>query len=767
MNKRHLLTTLLLWFGGFLLAQESATVTGQIIDKETSDPLIAATVQIGLKGTLTDFDGNFSLAITPGTHQLTIRYVGYQSLSETIVVKEGETLQFDKQLTMETNLLQIATVTTGKFDKPLGEVTVSLEVLSPSLIESTNKPSLDDALQKVPGVTVIDGQANIRGGSGFSQGAGSRVLLLVDDIPILNADAGFPNWDDIPIENVSQIEVVKGAASALYGSAALNGIVNVRTSYANLEPETKASVAYTNYFSPKDKRLKWWDSAPYQLLASLSHKQKFGKFDLVLGGFYNKEESYNKDNYNRYGRFNIGTRYRLTDRLSFGVNANFNVGESASFFYWSSDTTAYIGTASTSTARNRVRYNIDPYLVYFDKSGGKHRILTRYHEVNNNNDNNQSNYSYTLYGEYQYQKKFQPLDLVLTGGFVGRATRVEAELYGDTTFTSQNLAAYLQIDKKFFNRLNVSLGFRYEDNVLNNPGFTYDNGGFLKGEIAPSKEKESKPVLRLGLNYQLGEYTYLRGSWGQGYRFPTIAEKFIFTQAGFPIVPNAGLGSESGWSAELGLKQGFRLGGFEGFLDLAAFTMRYEDMIEFNINNQLAFQAINIGGTEISGGEISIAGKGEIFGLPTSILTGYSYIDPKFNEFDNSPLPADGGTLAQRNANSSSSMNNILKYRSKHTFKLDIETEIKQFSIGLESFYNSQLEAIDAIFFIIVPGLKDFRDRTENGFWRHNIRAAYRFSEQLKASVIFGNISNVGYTFRPGLLEEPRNLTLRLDYKFN
>jgi len=74
-------------------------------------------------------------------------------------------------------LLNTATVTSGKFEKPLGEVTVSLEVLQPDLIESNNATSVDDILDKVPGVTIVDGQANIRGGSGYSYGAGSRVLL--------------------------------------------------------------------------------------------------------------------------------------------------------------------------------------------------------------------------------------------------------------------------------------------------------------------------------------------------------------------------------------------------------------------------------------------------------------------------------------------------------------------------------------------------------------------------------------------------------------
>ena len=72
-----------------------------------------------------------------------------------------------------------------------------------------------DALNKTSGVTVVDGQPNIRGGSGWSYGAGSRVLLLLDDLPILQTDAGFPAWSTLPTENIGQIEIIKGAASAI------------------------------------------------------------------------------------------------------------------------------------------------------------------------------------------------------------------------------------------------------------------------------------------------------------------------------------------------------------------------------------------------------------------------------------------------------------------------------------------------------------------------------------------------------------------------
>ena len=247
--------------------------------------------------------------------------------------------------------------------------------------------------------------------------------------------------------------------------------------------------------------------------------------------------------------------------------------------------------------------------------------MGRFYSVNNDNDRNQSNQSDLYYAEYQFQRRFEDIDLVLTSGIVSSGTWVSAELYGDTTFTSQNYAGYMQLDKKFFDRLNASFGFRFESNVLNNPGFSYTLNNIPR-TIDPSEERESRPVFRLGLNYQATEGTFLRASWGQGYRYPTIAEKYIFTNAGgFFIQPSPDLGSETGWSAEFGLKQGYRFGAFEGFFDASAFYMKYEDMIEFNWTGS-GFQSLNIGGTNISGLELTMAGRGKLGSLPFSAIDG-------------------------------------------------------------------------------------------------------------------------------------------------
>ena len=528
------------------------TLSGTVTDKGSGEVLIGATVKIGEKGTVTNLDGKYRLEnLERGEFLLEVDFVGMVSYKKTIKIGEEENQVLDIVLLQDNLLLSEATVTSSKFEKPLGELTVSLDVVKPQFIEENNAGAIDEILDRLPGVQILDGQANIRGGSGFSYGAGSRVLLLVDDIPILQADAGFPNWRDVPIENIEQVEVVKGAASALYGSSALNGIINIRTGFAKSEPVLKASVAYTNYFSPEDERKNWWKDTtvtPRKVVTNVLYKKKFGKFDLVAGMNYFDLISYNEHTSDQFGRFNFNTRYRFTDSLYVGIAGNFNSGSSNSFFYWlNGEDGVYRANPGGISATEKLRFNIDPYARYIDSKGNKHKINSRLYSVRNDNLNNQSNQSLLMYGEYQFQRRFDEQDMTITSGLVALHTDVQAELYGDTVYTTNNLAAYLQVDKKFFDKLTIGAGIRIEQNTLKNPGFVYLFPDSVV--VAASNESELKPVLRLGLNYQLADFTYLRASIGQGYRYPTIAEKYIFTDiGGANVIPNPELGSETGVS---------------------------------------------------------------------------------------------------------------------------------------------------------------------------------------------------------------------------
>jgi outer membrane receptor protein involved in Fe transport len=730
----------------------SGIVKGIVKDKSDQSPLIGVIVEVDSFYTVTDENGGFELSLPAGEYSCNLSLIGYIPVEANVNIQSGSLTELTFEMEMAENILTTTTVTSGRYDKPIGEVTVSLEVIRPQLVNSTNTTALDQVLQKMPGVDIIDGQANIRGGSGYSYGAGSRVLILLDDIPALQADAGTTNWNDFPIENISRIEILKGASSVMYGSSALNGIINVLTGYPTDKPETKAVLYYTHFMDPSDPAKKWWTRAPYETGLSILHKQKFNKLDVVLNGFYRNRESFNQSTYSKYGRLSANLKYRLRDNLTIGLNSNFNPGSSSDFFYWQdAEAGAHRPAPDVLNISNRFRFNIDPYLTYFDKAGSRHKIISRYNYIDNRNNDNRSNRSDLYYAEYQYLKTFEKIDLVLASGIVYQGTATTAELYGDTTYRSMNLAGYLQLEKKFFDRLNISLGARVEYNEMRSPDMV--DGFVIPGGV----NKQTRPVMRAGANYQLAEYTFIRAAYGQGYRFPTVAERFINTPFGsVRVFPNPALESETGWTAEIGFKQGLQLGNWKGFFDIAGFIQEYDNMMEFVFtvtpDFQFGFQSQNIGDTRIRGLDMNISGAGKIAGLETIILTGYTYLDPRYRTFN------------EVDSLTSSAKRNILKYRFQHTFKFDIETGTDKIRAGVSVNYNSNMENIDAILEeLVVPGLKAYRAENNKGFVIVDFRASWKFTRNLKASVLLKNALNREYSLRPGLLEGPRNLTLRLD----
>lgn len=744
----------------FLVVFSTMTLSAQIqlrgivLDSKHSEPLISAFVQVGENFTVTDFNGQFFIPVSVGD-TVKVSYLGYFPKE---FIFDGATLEVEIRLQEMSETLETVTVTGSKFKRRLSETTVSVDIMKPDLIKSINSVDAEGVVNKLPGVQVIGGQANIRGGSGFSYGAGSRVMLLLDDIPALQTDAGFANWGDLPVENVGQVEVVKGAASALYGSAALNGIINFRRATPNSTPKTDFFASGTVYLNPKDERMKWWgDTLRYRVMTGVAHMRKIGKLDLSAHGFYTKEESFNQNTFENRGRFGANLKYRINDYLSLGFNSLGNFVHSSDFFLWRNALRGiYRPLSGTISEGHRYRVLFDPFVHYINPYGSSHRFNSRIFLINNENNNNQSNSSQTYFNEYQFQHNFNGSRTVLTAGGVFAVTNSDAELFGNEQFTFTNAATYLQLEKEFGEYLILSAGLRYEYNKQESPE------EFMGVLIPGGKVTDGELISRIGFNFKLAEYSNLRLSWGQGYRYPTVTERFISTTFGsFNIVPNPLLMPEFGWSSEIAIKQGFKVNSFEGFLDLSGFISEYDDMIEFTFKDDIfGFQPINIGDTRISGFEFGIVGKFLVGKIPISVLGGYTYISPIYKNFDED----------EDLRNNLSTNQNVLKYRSRHTLKMDLQADFKKFSFGVSAQYASHMINIDRR--LETPlgqqdlfQIKIFRDLNNDGYVLLDNRLSYKF-DFAKLSFIISNVLNQAYTLRPGLLEAPRNVSLRVDKSF-
>ena len=443
-------------------------------------------------------------------------------------------------------------------------------------------------------------------------------------------------------------------------------------------------------------------------------------------------------------------------------------------------------------------FNLDPFIKYINtENNTEHSYKSRFFRDDYQPYKKERGFSNVFFQEYQFQKTFEINNnnkIVSTNGLSSNYIKGDYdEIYGEggNSRVKQlfNYSGYSQFDAKI-NKLNFSLGMRLEHLIFE------DDNQFV-------------PVFRSGVNYQLSKGTFLRGSFGQGYRYPTIMEMFVKTDYDpVYIYPNPELEPEYGWSSEIGLKQLLKIGEWKGMVDLAGFVMHYNDMIEFTFGNWgyentspedfptdpeilestlygFGFKCINIGKTRITGFEVSAMGEGKIGAVDVGLLASFTKVNPiiidptnVYYQYPENGVFA-GGTV---NYEESSYYNegDILKYRHENIFKFDLNLEYGLFMAGLSTRYNSMMKNMDLVFGSsgfneggvdigletdIKLGILDSRERMLDGDLIFDLRFGVHLSENVTLSFMIDNLLNREYQTRPADLGPPRSFSLKLSAK--
>jgi outer membrane receptor for Fe3+-dicitrate len=238
-----------------------AIIKGKVFDRNTLEPLQGVYVLYQKnQGTTSSVNGYFLIKSETGRLNITFQFIGYKSAVRSVDISSNDTIELNVGLDMEIKEIGQIVVSANKTEQRVAELTVSMDVIKSVDFLKTHITDAQELINKTPGIEILDGQASIRGGSGFSYGVGSRVLALIDGLPVVSPDAGNIKWQFLPLENISQIEIIKGASSVLYGSSALNGIINFRTADATNIPNTQFFAETGIYGKPKNKNWVWWNS---------------------------------------------------------------------------------------------------------------------------------------------------------------------------------------------------------------------------------------------------------------------------------------------------------------------------------------------------------------------------------------------------------------------------------------------------------------------------------------------------------------------------
>lgn len=225
-----ILVTLLFIFISFI--SYGQTISGEITNTK-GEPIPFASVFLeGVnKGTVTDNEGNYTLEnILPGVYEIKVRYLGYITTNEKVILTVHQFLKKNFILKEDALYLDDVVVTGTRNIQDRKNNPVIVGVIDNKLLRATQSVAISDGLNYNPGVRVETNCQNC----GFTQVRlngleGAYSQILINSRPIFSALNSVYGLDQIPANIVERIEVVRGGGSALYGSNAIAGTVNIIT----------------------------------------------------------------------------------------------------------------------------------------------------------------------------------------------------------------------------------------------------------------------------------------------------------------------------------------------------------------------------------------------------------------------------------------------------------------------------------------------------------------------------------------------------------
>lgn len=587
--------------------------------------------------------------------------------------------QEDGILTLDT---LVVTATRG--DKSLKDAPGSVTVITKEDIAKRNALSIDALLKAVPGFygrrdqgfSTLQPNVNIRGISG------NRTLFMLDGLPLNDGRSGSIFFEGLPLETIEQVEAVKGASSALYGSQGLAGVINIRTM---MPAETMFKVK-TGYGSSWHRGEACDDMATYSLL----YGDRLGeRFAFLL--------SYNRSETNGFAyQKNVSTAkpgaglsgYKPTTN-SAGAGA-YMWGDKGDGFSWSDSVSAKIQydidpdsslNLSFIKTRNHVDYD-EPHTLVRNAAGEPVYYPSQYSFLATASGRERNIYQgvyETSFGDISARLS---LGLMDTSSYYNRSPSSGATLDGGPgsylSAPGQAYSADLQFSAPFFSRQTLTWGLSYKydstaaktyrlsdwKDANSKAGLSSREGGksrtlalFLQDEISIGERltvyaggridwwktwagyyktassqtefqarSQSSFSPKVALVYRPLEATSLKMSAGRAFNAPTLYQLYNKYIGTYTTSANPGLKPERVWSWDLSLTQGLWAG---GEITVAYFENHLSDMIYTRVISSSLRERTNLGQARTRGLEVEFSQR---LGDHLAFSSDYTYTDAKIKK---------------------------------------------------------------------------------------------------------------------------------------
>tara|TARA_R110002049_G_scaffold309094_1_gene516823 strand:+ start:15545 stop:17836 length:2292 start_codon:yes stop_codon:yes gene_type:complete len=491
-------------------------IQGQIFSDHEILPFANVILESTSKGTMSDAEGNYTIkGIEPGTYTIIASFLGYRPQKKKITITDADiTVLFN----LENEALDEVVITGTRTEKRRTDSPVIVNLINSETLEAVVATDLSEGLRFQPGLRVEKDcqtcnytQIRMNGlQGGYSQ-------ILINGRPIFSPLTGLYGLEQIPVNMIERIEVVRGGVSALYGSSAIGGTVNVIT---KIPKQNNCSMSYT-----------------YESIDGDATQNLINGNATVVSKDYKSGANFFVSNRKRQAYDNNGDNYSEMPELkdnSFGVNAFYLPTENSklelslsSLFEYRYggelvDKPAYLAQQSEERDHHVTMASID-YQINFNED--KSSLILYYGGQQTERDHytgiipDEENEAQTFYAEPPYgisdvtthqggAQLNHKLDdflggkTVLTGGteYIYDAVFDEITSYNYLIDqNTRNLGVFVQNDWDISESLNFLSGFRIDKHNL------VDHAIFSP---------------RLSLLYKLKKTTQFRLGWGTGFRAP-------------------------------------------------------------------------------------------------------------------------------------------------------------------------------------------------------------------------------------------------------
>ncbi|WP_336432663.1 TonB-dependent vitamin B12 receptor BtuB [Providencia rettgeri] len=599
-------------------------------------------------------------------------------------------------------------VSANRFEQPISSILAPVTVVTREDIDHWQSNTVIDVLRRLPGVDISQSGGMGQQSSLFIRGTESRhVLVLIDGVRLNQAGiSGSSDMSQIPISLVQRIEYIRGARSAVYGSDAVGGVVNIITRRDNDGTTLNAGIgshSYQNYNGSTQQKI--GENTTVTAAGAYTHTKGF---DLAP-----KEVSprqYDKDGF-------------LSKSLWLGVEHQF-----------SSEIIAY---ARAYGYDNRTSYDVSEYAGV---SVDTRKLYSRTYETGLKY--HQGKYSSSLMGSYGYSKdyNFDPRK----GQYSESANLDESKQYNIQWGNS-----YL-LDKG-----NISAGIDYQRQSIEPSSYaminekqTLNNTGiYLTGQYAIIDSVTAEAAIRSdhhsefdwhttwqsGLSWEFYDGYKLVGSYATAYKAPNLTQLYAYSSSVYgTTLGNPSLKPEESKQWEVGVE------GTTGplFWQVNAYHNDINNLIAYKAGNPISSYE-NIGEAEIKG--IEWVGEFETGILHHQVT--YQYVDPRNKKTDK-----------------------VLERRAKQQVKYQLDWAIDKVDMGLTYQYIGS--RYDKDFSQYDPSTNDFKSLKLGGVSLWDLTAAYPITSHLTIRGKIANMFDKDYETAYGYRTAGREYFLTGSYNF-